>query len=198
MGGLPGLLVVASRHLDINGQQVALEGMIVGASGRAFSTSVAVAFIGPGAAFIRGREFEVAAGTRTQARLAGGAPEVAPPVTGVNTAPSPSPGKAMIVFFRPTQNMGWPYTYGVAENGVTLTRLRNGSYQAVEVDPGRHALALLAPFTNGQPSADTLNVELAEGEMLFVRHSITFLAPSTQEAFLERRMRQVTAADAED
>lgn len=198
MAGMPGLLVVASRHLDLNGQQVDLEGMIVGASGRAFSTGVAVAFIGPGAAFIRGREFAVAAGTRTQARLAGGAPEVAAPVTGVNTAPSPSPGKAMVVFFRPTQNTGWPYTYGVAENGVTLTRLRNGSYQAVEVDPGRHEFALLAPFTNGQPSADTLNVELAEGEMLFIRHSIAFLAPSTQEAFLERRMRQVTAADAED
>jgi len=195
MAGMPGLLVVTSRHLDLNGQQVGLEGMIVGASGRAFSTGVAVAFIGTGAVFIRGREFEVAAGTRTQARLAGGAPDVAPPVTGVNAAPSPSTGRAMIVFFRPTQNRGWPYTYGVAENGVTLTRLGNGSYQAVEVDPGRHALALLAPFTNGQPSADALNVELAEGEMLFIRHSITFLAPSNQEAFLERRLRQITASD---
>lgn len=70
-GGKPGELLLAGRFLEWNGRQVPIRGLKAGASGRnnagiAMAASFAV---GPFAMFIRGREIEIPAGTRMQAKL---------------------------------------------------------------------------------------------------------------------------------
>lgn len=197
LGGVPGLLVVASRHLELNGQQVRLEGMIVGASGQGFDVGRASAFMGAGAAFIPGRDFEVAAGSRATARIAGGPPRVAPPVEGINPVPSPPAGKAYVVFYHRAQMGGEFYTYGVAENGVTLARLRGNRYFAVAVDPGQHSFEVLAPM-GGRRTGVTIRQEILEGQIIFIRHDELFFSPGDAPDFMARRLREAPAPTVED
>lgn len=70
-GGKPGELLLAARHLDINGTRLPLRGMKLGASGQdRTGVALATAFAaGPFAHFIRGREIEIPSGTRAHARL---------------------------------------------------------------------------------------------------------------------------------
>jgi hypothetical protein len=197
LGGVPGLLVVASRHLDLNGQQVRLEGMIVGASGQGFDVGTASAFMGAGAAFIPGRDFEVPAGSRATARIAGGPPRVAAPVEGRNPVPSPPAGKAYVVFYHRAQMGGEFYTYGAAENGVTLARLRGNRYFAVAVDPGQHSFEVLAPM-GGRRTGVTIRQEILEGQIIFIRHDDMFFSPGDVEDFMARRLREAPAPTADD
>lgn len=71
-GGAPGELLIAARWLDIDGQSLRLRGLKLGVtggdnSGMALGVSFAA---GPFAMYIRGREIEIPAGTRVNARLA--------------------------------------------------------------------------------------------------------------------------------
>ena len=71
-GGAPGELLIAARWLDVDGQSLKLRGLKLGVtggdnSGMALGVSFAA---GPFAMFIRGREIEIPAGTRVNARLA--------------------------------------------------------------------------------------------------------------------------------
>lgn len=196
MAGIPGLLVVASRHLDLNGQQVRLEGMIVVGSGQDFDVGRASAFMGPGAAFIPGRDFEVAAGARATARIAGGPPQVATAVAGVNPVPSPPPGKAYVVFYHRAQMGGEFYTYGAAENGVPLARLRGNRYLAVAVDPGPHVFEVLAPM-GGRRTGVTIRHEILEGQIIFIRHDDHYFSPGDVHDFMYRRLREAPPPTAE-
>jgi hypothetical protein len=71
-GGAPGELLIAARHLDVDGGQLPLRGMKLGGSGddnsgMAFGVSFAA---GPFAMFIRGHEIEIPAGTHAHAKVA--------------------------------------------------------------------------------------------------------------------------------
>ena len=71
-GGAPGELLLAARYLDIGGQRIPLRGYKLGATGKsnaglALGASFAT---GPFALFIRGREIEIPAHTRGEARVA--------------------------------------------------------------------------------------------------------------------------------
>lgn len=196
MGGRPGRLVAASRYLDLNGQQIRLEGMIVGGTARG-SVSGAAPFLGAASAFIPGAHFQVAAGTRVSARIAGGAPEVAAPIEGRNPVPSPPPGKALIVFYYIVEP-GMPgfFTYGVAENGTTLVRFRGNRYLAVPVDPGTHDFEVLESMNRGR-TGTYLRQEVFEGQTIFIRHDEFFLSTGSAEEFSRRRLRLADMPTAE-
>ena len=71
-GGKPGELLLAARYLEFDGRQIPLRGFRIGAAGKdrtqgAMAASMAV---GPFAHFIHGREIEIPAGTRANAKLA--------------------------------------------------------------------------------------------------------------------------------
>jgi hypothetical protein len=192
--GRPGILTVGSRYLDFNDQQIGLEGMLIGGSGRnnANVARVGAALLGPAMAFIRGGEVEVPAGARVEVRLAGGAPEVSPALAGINPVPAPAPDTGTVVFFGNDNNF---HTFGVAENGVVLARLQHNSYQSVSLQPGPHAFVFT--WGSGRPVEESmLHIELREGEILFVNlTSSIFLAPSTQEAFGQRQWRPADPLD---
>lgn len=193
IAGRPGLITAAARYLHLDGERIGLEGMIVGSAGqnRAVLSSIGVGLVGIAGVFVRGQEFEVEAGTRVTARIAGGPPEVAAALDGINPVPAPAPGKAIVVFYH-LGRMGTEfYTYGVAENGVLLAELKGNRYVAVAVDPGMHEFQFLIPFTS-EPQPDTLHQEIFEGEMLFIRHDNDFLTPGTEADFLRRRLRNAS------
>lgn len=71
-GGAPGELLLAARYLDIGGQRIPLRGYKLGASGKSNSgLALGASFLtGPFALFIRGREIEIPAHTRGEAKIA--------------------------------------------------------------------------------------------------------------------------------
>lgn len=88
-GGAPGELLIAARGLDVDGQKLRLRGLKLGVtggdnSGMALGVSFAA---GPFAMYIRGREIEIPAGTRVNARLAGEA--TLPPAPGPSEISAP-------------------------------------------------------------------------------------------------------------
>jgi len=92
-GGAPGELLIAARSLDLHGQMIPLRGLKLGVaggdnSGMALGVSLAA---GPFALFIRGREIEIPALTRVEAKVAQ-AVTLAPaslPVPGSHTETQP-------------------------------------------------------------------------------------------------------------
>lgn len=187
IAGRPGMISAAARYLDFNGQQIPIQGMIAGGAGRN-NVLLSRAVGGLVGALIQGEEYEIAAGERVSARLAGGPPEVAPAVEGTNPVPQPPPGKAIVVFYHLARMGTEFYTYGFAENGVPLARLKGNRYFAVVVDPGVHEFQMMIPFTR-EPQPVTLTQEIFEGDMLFIRHDESFLSPGSQENFSSRRLR---------
>ncbi|HJR72988.1 MAG TPA: hypothetical protein VJ806_05045 [Luteimonas sp.] len=73
-GGAPGELLLAARYLEIGGKRIPLRGYKLGASGKSNSgLALGASFVtGPFALFIRGREIEIPAHTRGEARVAQG------------------------------------------------------------------------------------------------------------------------------
>lgn len=71
-GGKPGELLLAARYLEVDDRQIPLRGFRMGATGKDTSrTALAVSTaIGPFAQFIHGREIEIPAGTRANAKFA--------------------------------------------------------------------------------------------------------------------------------
>lgn len=71
-GGKAGELLLAARYLEFDGRQLPLRGFRIGASGKSNAQAALAASIaiGPFAQFIHGREIEIPAGTRANAKLA--------------------------------------------------------------------------------------------------------------------------------
>ncbi|MGH8108427.1 MAG: DUF2846 domain-containing protein [Arenimonas sp.] len=121
------------------------------------------------------------------------APAVAPQAIAVAELPKeitgmvgkPEPGKALVVFFRPSRGLGALIGFIVRENDVELGKLRNGNYFAVQVEPGAHT------YVVHSEAKDVTAIEAEEGETYFVSGSITMgimagrpnLSPSTAGDF---------------
>lgn len=96
---------------------------------------------------------------------------------------TPSPGKAMVVFFRPNKMMGGAVGMKVRENDADLVKLYTGQYFIHETEPGQHAYAL--------KGNDVTNIETEAGETYFLSGSISMgmmsgrpnLAPSDAAGF---------------
>lgn len=71
-GGKAGELLLAARYLEVDGRQVPLRGFRMGAAGKDNTQGALVASfaLGPFAQFIHGREIEIPAGARANAKLA--------------------------------------------------------------------------------------------------------------------------------
>lgn len=71
-GGKAGELLLAARYLEFDGKQIPLRGFRIGAAGKDHTQgAMAASFaIGPFAHFIHGREIEIPADTRANAKLA--------------------------------------------------------------------------------------------------------------------------------
>lgn len=110
---------------------------------------------------------------RTGATLAGG------------MIPAPPPGKGQIVFFREKKFAGSAIRYKVREGEVELGKLGSGTYFVHVTDPGAHE------YTVHSEAKDVLNVEVEEGETLFVIGTVTMgfmagrpnLSPSDEATF---------------
>ena len=97
----------------------------------------------------------------------------------------PEPGKALIVFFRPSAFKGGAINFIVREGEAELGRLRSGNYFTLQVEPGKHT------YTVHAENQDVNAIEAEEGETYFFAGEINFgflsgrpnLAPSNQEGF---------------
>ena len=122
------------------------------------------------------------------------APVAAPAATDADEALSanvtaavgvPAPGKALVVFFRPSKFVGGAVGFIVREGEAELGKLRNGTYFAVQVEPGPHAYAVHSE------AKDITNIEAEEGETYFLSGSVSMgvmvgrpnLSPSDAGAF---------------
>lgn len=76
------------------------------------------------------------------------------------------PGKALIVFFRPS-GPGMALGFTVHEGDANISKIGNGSYQLVLAEPGTHAYQIKSEAT------DTLRLELDPGETYYVKEYIT-------------------------
>ena len=98
---------------------------------------------------------------------------------------APSPGKAMVVFFRPGKFMGGGVGFIVREKGVELGKLRNSRYFAIEVEPGQHE------YIVHSEAKDVTHLEAEAGETYFLAGTMTMgvlvyhpnLSPSDAGAF---------------
>ncbi len=119
------------------------------------------------------------------------------------TVPAPPQGKGQVVFFRPGSLMGAAIRCTIRENGRLVTRLGNGKFMIVPLDPGTHR------FTTKTEATDTLNLEVEPGQTQYVRCKIGMgiaagrsnISPSTAEEYAAKakKLKPVDAADlAED
>jgi len=98
---------------------------------------------------------------------------------------TPSEGKALVVFFRPSKFAGGAVSFIVRENDSELGKLRSGNYFIAQVEPGAHT------YTVHSEAKDVTTVEVEAGETYFMTGSITMgfmagrpnLAPSEVTAF---------------
>lgn len=97
----------------------------------------------------------------------------------------PEPGKALVVFFRPSAFVGSMIGFIVREQDVELGKLRNGNYFTVQSEPGKHEYVVHAE------AKDVTTLELEEGETYFLSGELNFgvvtgrpnLSPSSITAF---------------
>jgi hypothetical protein len=80
--------------------------------------------------------------------------------------PSPPPGKALVVFFRPAHFQGAFTWYKIRENGVSLGKMWGGKYIVQLAEPGPHT------YTAATESRNTLHIELDDGETYYIRCSV--------------------------
>lgn len=97
-GGAAGELLIAARYLELDDRQLPLRGLSYGLSGQSRTNGAAAAAIavGPFALFIRGRETEIPAGTRVQAKLAGDV-HLSPRVPAGGDCPATAPLEVLTV-----------------------------------------------------------------------------------------------------
>ncbi|MFC5576925.1 DUF2846 domain-containing protein [Lysobacter niabensis] len=96
------------------------------------------------------------------------APAVAAPINPAITAlvGAPQPGKALIVFFRPAKFVGGGAGIKVHEGETVHGKLSNGSWFAVNLDPGTHEFVAKSEVTDRNP------IEVEAGETYFVSAAI--------------------------
>jgi len=100
-------------------------------------------------------------------------------------AEAPAAGEATIIFFRPKKMMGAAVGFKVREAGVELGKLRNGSFFALKVAPGRHQ------YVVHSETEDVLTMEVEAGETYYVQGTLGMgvvagrpnLSPSDQATF---------------
>lgn len=93
-----------------------------------------------------------------------GAPSDAGPAALQGQAGNPAPGKAQVVFFRPKKYVGSALKFSVRENGKGLCKLYNGSYCAIDFEPGVREFTI---------SKDATRLELEPGETYYLLNKIT-------------------------
>lgn len=96
------------------------------------------------------------AGAIAQPKMVEVAPEISAAIG------SPAPGKALVVFFRPSAFVGSMIGFIVREEGVELGKLRNGNYFTLQAEPGKHA------YVVHSEAKDVTMLELEEGETYFL------------------------------
>lgn len=117
--------------------------------------------------------------------------ETAAPATSEAAAarvPPPPAGKGQVVFFRASKLAGMALTFSIREGDKGVAKVGNGTYAIVAADPGPHA------YTMESEATDTLNLEVDDGETLYVEHTIGMgimmgrphLTPATQADFDRR------------
>lgn len=98
---------------------------------------------------------------------------------------TPEPGKALVVFFRPSKFVGAAVGFKVRENEVELGKLRNGNYFTLQVEPGQHA------YVVHSETEDRTLIEAEAGETYFLSGALGMgvvvgrpnLSPSDAAAF---------------
>lgn len=112
----------------------------------------------------------------------------------------PAPGKAQVVFFRPKKYVGSVLKFSVRENGKGLCKLYNGSYCAIDFEPGTREFTI---------NKDATRLELDAGETYYLLNKITMgvargrpvLLPSDAATFQATEKLEVSTkppTDAED
>lgn len=109
-------------------------------------------------------------------------PAVAP---AADAAAAAAGDHATIVFFRPKKMVGAAVGFKVREGGVELGKLRNGSFFALKVAPGRHE------YVVHSEAKDVLTMEVEAGETYYVQGTLGMgvvagrpnLSPSDQATF---------------
>ena len=120
-----------------------------------------------------------------------------PAVSGVIGAPPP--GKALVVFYRPSKFLGDAVDFDVREGGTVLGKLRSGRYFVSAVEPGPHA------YTVPSEANGVVNLQVAAGETHFVRAAIRLgfdqghprLSPSDEAAFA-KALKRLRLAEQDD
>jgi hypothetical protein len=112
---------------------------------------------------------------------------------------TPKPGKALVVFFRPSKFAGGAIKFKVRENEVALGQLGSGKFFALQVEPGPHT------YVVHSEAKDVSNAEFEAGETYFIVASISMgfmaghpnLSPSDATAFEAAlgKMRKVQMAE---
>ena len=80
---------------------------------------------------------------------------------------APEPGKAQVVFFRPSKFAGGAVKVQVREGETEYGKLSSGRYFVVNLEPGQHS------FTVHSENKDVTTVELEAGETYFFEGSIS-------------------------
>lgn len=80
----------------------------------------------------------------------------------------PEPGKALVVFFRPKKFKGGGVRFKVREGETELGKLTNGTWFAVQADPGVHE------YVVHSEAKDVTRLDLEPGQSYFVAGSVNF------------------------
>ena len=80
---------------------------------------------------------------------------------------TPEPGKALVVFFRPSKFAGGAISFKVRENDVELGKMSSGTYFTAQVEPGAHT------YVVHSEAKDVTNTEVEAGETYFLAGSIS-------------------------
>ena len=99
---------------------------------------------------------------------------------------TPEPGKALVVFFRPSAFKGAAIGFIVREGETELGKLRNATYFVHPTTPGQHS------YVVHSEAKDVMNIEVEAGETYYVSGSLSMgvfagrpnLSPSSQDAFV--------------
>ncbi len=97
----------------------------------------------------------------------------------------PPPGRAQVVFFRPSAFDGIIYNFAIRDGDQVVAQITNGTYAVVFVDPGVHT------FSSRSEVKDTLTLDIDPDETYYVEQTIgvglfmgrPHLAPSGQSEF---------------
>jgi biotin carboxyl carrier protein len=110
-----------------------------------------------------------AAATTEAAPVADEAPAVATPVSAAVAAVvgTPEPGKGLVVFFRPSKFVGGGAAIKVHEGDTVHGKLGNGTWFAVNLDPGTHEFVAKGEVKDRNP------IEIEAGETYFLNATIS-------------------------